>query len=249
MRRWLVVVLLVAGCGDECHQGESRCGSGGLIYTCDEGDVSSAWTFRGIGGCCSSSTCVDTDVDGNREGVCSDSGALDPRCAGHDGTTCVDATTSLVCNAGYGSSETACSGVCVEPMPGQAFCAEAASDVRCAAIVDSGTTCDGTDLLECIAGALVDDTACGVACAEPMPGHAFCSTGTVPDPRCATGPTAWCDGVQAMTCLSDGFVVVDTCDATSTCNVATLPDGTIVDAYCNTPTPSTGCVLPNAISD
>ncbi|HUJ58184.1 MAG TPA: hypothetical protein VLX92_06820 [Kofleriaceae bacterium] len=241
MERWIAIVALVAGGCSECHVGESRCGPRGLIYSCAGDDVGGGLAFREIDSCCGSNACLDLELDGDRVAVCSASGsAQDSRCAGRDGDVCVDATTSLLCEAGYGSYQTACPGACVEPMPGEAFCAEVASDARCAEIAGTGSTCDGGELLACQDGALISDTPCQTACVAPAPGEAFCSTGTAPDPRCAAGPAAWCDGDLAMTCTTGGLIEVETCAADAPCTITRTPDGSIATAWCNAPN-TTGC--------
>jgi len=239
VRLGLLIVVALTGCGDDCHQGESRC-DGSQIWTCDESDLGGN-AFRGLGACCAGSTCRDVRSGSDRVAVCSDSPDPDPRCPMF-GNVCADATTLLGCSYGYSEVVQTCAGTCVDHGDGEAFCAAAASDLRCAQVPDDGSTCDGLDLLQCNEGTLLDQTACTTACVDRGQGDAFCSTGDVPDPRCPAS-IAWCDGDSALTCRPDGFVEVDTCSAAAPCFVPTLPDGTPIDAFCNarSPKPPEGC--------
>jgi hypothetical protein len=229
--------LGVAGCGDDCHEGESEC-DGAQIRTCDEGDIG-GYTFRGQGECCAGSTCIDATSGSDRVAACSDSPSPDARC-GMYGNVCADPTTLLECRYGYSRAVEACAGTCVDPGDGHAFCAQVATDARCAGVTPYGSTCSGSTLVHCNAGALLDETACAAACVDRGQGHAFCSTSTMPDPRCPA-MIAWCDGNVAMMCTSGGFVDVETCVATETCMVATLPDGTVLSAFCNSPSRPNAC--------
>lgn len=230
----LLISLGVVGCGDECHEGESEC-DGTQIRECDVSDGG----FRGLGDCCAGSTCRDVISGGDHVAVCSDSPELDPRCSTF-GIVCADATTLLECSYGYSRTIESCTGACVDPGDGHAFCAQVAADSRCVGVPLYGTTCAENMLLTCDDGARLDQTACAAACIDLGSGSAFCSTSAMPDPRC-TSTVAWCDGNVAMTCTTGGYVDVETCAATETCTVPTLPDGTVLAAFCNAPATPNAC--------
>jgi hypothetical protein len=233
----LSLSLAVLGCGDDCHEGESQC-DGSLILTCDEGDLG-GYMFRGLGDCCAGSTCRDVTSGSDRVAVCSDSPDPDSRCPMF-GTICADATTLLQCSYGYSRPIETC-GACVDPGDGSAFCAQAADDPSCAGVSPDGATCSGTTLVRCDGGARLDQTACSVACIDLGSGNAFCTTSAQPDPRCPSMGT-WCDGNVAMICTTGGYLEVQTCDASQSCYVPTLPDGTVIaSAFCNTPGMPSAC--------
>jgi len=235
----IVVALGVVSCGDDCHMGESEC-TGSVIRTCDESDLGGLM-FRGEGDCCAGSTCVDAMSGSDRVAACSDSQQPDPRCSTY-GNACADATTLLECRYGYSRVIEACAGTCVDPGDGNAFCAQVASDARCAGVQPFRKTCVGQTLVTCNVGALIDETDCAAACVDlgQPKVEAFCSTSNMPDPRCPA-MVASCDGNLAMMCLTSGYLYVETCDATSPCFVATLPDGTAVSAFCNAPSMPNAC--------
>jgi hypothetical protein len=236
----LMLVWVVGfGCGDECRPSESEC-DGLQVKTCDEGDVG-GYAFRGLGDCCAGSTCRDLMSGSDRVAVCSDSASPDPSCStvgSGFGTVCADPTTLLGCGYGYSRVVETCTDVCVDQGDGKAFCAQAATDARCAG-VDYGIICAGSTLLKCDAGARLDETACATACVDLGNNNAFCSTSATPDPRCPA-MVAWCDSNAAMSC-NEGYVSVETCDAGETCTVSTLPDGTVLSAFCDSPSMPNAC--------
>jgi hypothetical protein len=232
----VAVAITTAGCGDNCHEGESRC-DGSQIMTCDEGDLGGR-DWRGLGECCASTTCRDEMSGSDRVAVCSDSPDPDPSCPMF-GNICADDTTLLYCDYGYSEVVATCD-VCVDRGSGNAFCAIAASDAHCPSVADDGWTCDGLTLLECDDGAVIDQTACASACIDRGSGDAFCSASSGLDSRCPAAGS-WCENGAAMNCRPDGYVEVHACTGSATCTVASVPGYT--NAFCDAPAPPvpSGC--------
>jgi hypothetical protein len=226
----LAAISAGSGCGDNCHEGESRC-DGSQIVTCDESDLGGL-DWRGLGECCATTACRDEMSGSDRVAVCSDSSVPDPSCPMF-GNICADATTLLYCSYGYSEPVETCQ-VCIDHGDGSAFCAIAATDAPCADVSDYGSTCDGETLLQCNEGTAIQQTACGTACVDRGSGDAFCASTWGLDPRCpALG--SWCEDGAAMNCRPDGYAQVDACTGSATCVVASVPGFT--SAFCDAPAP------------
>lgn len=200
---------------DDCSQGETRC-DGNRILGCPTDYITSR-KFSVPAGDCGTAQCINTRLSGVRSVACSTSGALDDRCAGKDGPTCVNATTFLACEQGYSSREATCACIATS-FTARAFCALAPMpDPKCS----GRSTCDGNAILECLDGYVVTRTPCegdAPLCVRQSNGakDGFCAK----EETCTgeDGTTCSADKARAEGCVS-GHVVSSKCANGKHCSV------------------------------
>jgi hypothetical protein len=159
---------------------------------------------------------------------CVDSPAPIAECAGGDGPTCYQGSTTY-CVGGYPTSTQACDqGLhCVPSATCGTVCASAdAPDARCGT-APSSFFCDGdATLTACTCGFPGPSYACAPGVCHEMAGDSFCVASTTPDPRCgdpAKPMGGFCDGQIARECWYGLLTASTDCGTTATCVI--LGDG------------------------
>lgn len=153
-----VLMGMSAACEDHCVPGETRC-NGETITGCGgpENDA-----FRTLIPGCRDDRCLDIeDGDGMRQAVCSATGQPDARCPTMGRSyLCVDDSTLLRCNEGYGWAEQTCRGACIsdEPDGSDGFCSFDATQSR--ACSTDGPSCEAESTIRCRRGYVVDRIPC-----------------------------------------------------------------------------------------
>lgn len=238
----LALALLGAGSGgcqgDECAQGATRCGPRG-IDRCERdcGDFGCGnlqWFYASS--CSSGQSCLQQTA---ARALCVESDAPDPRCSatgagsyceGDAVATCVDGyrTRTTPCNDASNTTGFVASMTCVFATSGAtsgATCVprEAQRDARCAS--GAAAICDGSLLVECVAGLAASITACAhcdasapTNCTSCSARHGACTgylgLGCKLDGDCAPGLTCHVLGSYGGVCSTTCTVGTDDCQRT-----------------------------------
>lgn len=200
-----------AGCESECRKFEQRC-VGNQLWVCEGSEVQH---FVNQGACSDHCVTLPADAEGKANAVCSKTGSPDPRCETPSGSFCVDARTMIRCAHGHSVEAPRCPVACVDAREyvgseqrGAAFCSLSATpDAACAATI--GLTCDGSDVVGCHRGYVIERIACGGASPRCAREHVsgFSRPYCVTDRPCAERDQTQCNAASRMTGCVAGRVV------------------------------------------